>query len=472
MADTSITGKLSRLRNLPRIQAINHFISSPAYIALIGLLTVISNLFGAELLVYTTFVAFGIYICLFCNDCLSIMPIVICCYIAPSTQNNPGSNKDSIFFPQNGGIYLIALGVLFVIALIFRLASDPDLGGKRFFSQKRKLLAGMLILGASYYLSGIGYEKYGELALRNLTFATVQFASVAACYYVFAGAVRWDKAPKDFFCWVGLMVGAVVLAEILGIYLSGKAIVNGTIRWSNIVTGWGIHNNMGGMLAMMIPFPFYFANRSSKGWCFHLLAAAYMAGVCMTCSRTSMLFGGLVYGGCLIYTLIRSRSKWAWLLYAVAAVIAVLVFHKALYSIFRDLFEKGLSLSNRDTIYREGFKQFLNYPVFGGTFYAIDYPMIEFSTVGAFSAFFPPRWHNTIIQMLASCGSVGLIAYCIHRAQTVWLFVKQRTFEKTFIGLSILVLLGTSLLDCHFFNVGPTLFYSMALIFAEKTQKV
>ena len=40
--------------------------------------------------------------------------------------------------------------------------------------------------------------------------------------------------------------------------------------------------------------------------------------------------------------------------------------------------------------------------------------------------------------------------------------------EKSFIGLSILVLLLTSLLDCHFFNIGPVLFYSMALAFAEK----
>jgi len=33
--------------------------------------------------------------------------------------------------------------------------------------------------------------------------------------------------------------------------------------------------------------------------------------------------------------------------------------------------------------------------------------------------------------------------------------------------LSILALLLTSLLDCHFFNIGPTMFYSILLAFAE-----
>ena len=35
------------------------------------------------------------------------------------------------------------------------------------------------------------------------------------------------------------------------------------------------------------------------------------------------------------------------------------------------------------------------------------------------------------------------------------------------IGISILSLLLMSLLDCHFFNIGPTLFYSMALAVME-----
>ena len=38
-------------------------------------------------------------------------------------------------------------------------------------------------------------------------------------------------------------------------------------------------------------------------------------------------------------------------------------------------------------------------------------------------------------------------------------------------GFYILVLVGMSLLDCHFFNVGPVLFYSMALAVMEHGDK-
>ena len=36
--------------------------------------------------------------------------------------------------------------------------------------------------------------------------------------------------------------------------------------------------------------------------------------------------------------------------------------------------------------------------------------------------------------------------------------------------MAFLALLLMSLLDCHFFNIGPTLVYSIGLAFAEKTQ--
>ena len=82
-------------------------------------------------------------------------------------------------------------------------------------------------------------------------------------------------------------------------------------------------------------------------------------------------------------------------------------------------------------------------------------------------AVLPARWHNTVIQLLASCGLVGLMCYSFHRLQTLRLFWKKRKTDILFIGISLLSLLIMSLLDCHFFNIGPTLFYSIALAFAE-----
>ena len=91
--------------------------------------------------------------------------------------------------------------------------------------------------------------------------------------------------------------------------------------------------------------------------------------------------------------------------------------------------------------------------------------------MASFSGIFPPRWHNTVIQLLASTGVVGLGCYTYHRIDTVRMFLKNRTTENTYLALSIAVLLLTSLLDCHFFNFGPVLFYSIALAFFECAKK-
>ena len=69
--------------------------------------------------------------------------------------------------------------------------------------------------------------------------------------------------------------------------------------------------------------------------------------------------------------------------------------------------------------------------------------------------------------MLASCGIVGMLAYSYHRIDTLRLYFKKRTLTNTYILFFVLTLLIMSLLDCHFFNVGPVLFYSIALAVME-----
>jgi hypothetical protein len=116
-----------------------------------------------------------------------------------------------------------------------------------------------------------------------------------------------------------------------------------------------------------------------------------------------------------------------------------------------------------------GVCQFLSEPVFGGSFFPQgSFVPWDWSNLETFSSFFPPRWHNTLVQMMASCGTMGITAYLLHRWRTVQLFWKRRSVEHTFLAMSLGVLLCAALLDCHFFNVGPVLFYSMALAFAEK----
>lgn len=459
--------ELRETGKLPVINRINRFLVKPQYIAIVSVLTVLSNLFGLELPVYTLFCALTVYVCLLGQDLLALMPLLVCCYLAPSVGNNPGRNEASLFSAAGGGLYLMCLAGIMAASLIYRVIRDR----KQFFRRKYPLLSGMLLLCGAYLLSGIGSTAYPASLKQNLLFAFLQCACILVPYLLFSGDVDWSRVRKDYFAWIGFSAGFILMVQLVFIYLSGSVIVDGIIVRKAIFTGWGMHNNIGFMLALSIPFAFYLATKYRKGWLGTVVGSGFLLCVVLTCSRSSILCASIGYLLCVLLMLYyaRNRKHNAIALVVVLCVLAatVILFHKQLLRLFSGLLGLGTDPSSRDTIYLEGLKLFTKAPIFGSSFFSPGYQPWDWATSDSFSGFFPPRWHNTVIQLLASCGIAGILAYGVHRVQTVKLFLSSFCKEKSFIACFLLVFLLASLFDCHFFNLGPTLFYSMALAFAE-----
>ena len=456
-----------------KTSAFDQWLRTPGYVITLAVLTAISSLAGLELFLYTVFIGMGIYVCLLGSDLLPLISIFLFAYVSPSRENNPGRYPGSVFYPMNGGIYLGVLVLLFVVSLIWRLVKDQELGGKAFWKTKRVLLPSMLLLGATYLLSGIGMDEYFSIMAKNLIFAVLQCFAVIFLYWLFTGSVHWDRAPRGYLAWTGIAVGFVVLIQLMENYLSGRIFVDGTLDRELIATGWGMHNNVGGLMAMMMPLAFYMAAKSKVGWLFNLLGTVLFIGTILSCSRGSMLMAGLAYCVC-AFLLLKNREsrKQNLIIYLIAfgvVAIAVVILLPKLLSVFRLFISQMDNVSQRDNLIHYGLEQFKTEPVFGGSFFPQgSYVPWDWSNLEAFSSFFPPRWHNTLVQILASCGTVGFVAYLVHRFQTIKLFWKRRSTEHTFLAVSLGVLLCASLLDCHFFNIGPVLFYSIALAVAEK----
>lgn len=473
---TGVPSPIRRIRATEYVAILNDFMRQPAYIIVLAAMTVVFNLLSADISTYTAFLVIGIYIALFSDDILPLMPIVIFSYIAPSPRNNPGSgrNQGSIFYPENGGYVLYTLFAIFVLCLVFRLVRDPDIGGRRFVKAKRSLMSGMVYLGVAYLVSGFGMVEYFDVFWNNLLFAVIQFAAVFVMYFLFTGAVRWNGVRKDYFIWIGLAVGFVVLPQLLENYFSGRIFMHGTstIDRELMYTGWGMHNNIGGLMAMMVPFPFYLASRREKGWIYTILATVLMAGVVLSCSRASMIVGGVAYCVCAVLLIRggqnRKENLRVFQIAGIAVVVVCVVFFRKLMDVFDLFFEELFLVSQRDNLFEYGMKQFFQHPIFGGSFFPQGEYVPWTWITSEMGEFFPPRWHNSIVQVAASCGLVGLGAYGLHRYQTVRLFLKRPSAEKQCIAIYVGLLLVLSLFDCHFFNVGPTLLYSMALAFAEK----
>ena len=464
-------GRLTNARN--RCQRFNDLLRTPWYVLIMAAMTAVSCLFKLDLYLYICYMGLGIYLSFLGEDYLPMVPLLFLGYISPSRENNPGRYPDSIFYPQNGGIFLIIMVVLFIGSIVFRMATDEELGGKKFFTAKRKLTSGMVLLGITYLLSGIGLSNYTDLMMKNIIFALLQFCAIFVAYFFFTGAIRWDRVPKGYLAWSGLAVGLVVLVQLLENYLSGRIFAGSSIDRELIATGWGMHNNIGCMMAMMMPFGFYLASKSKHGWLFNILGSALLLGTMLSCSRTSMLMAALAYVVCAVMLLKNPQSRrtnlWVYLVGVVAVLVGVVIFWSKIWSVFERFFSQMGNVSQRDNLLHYGLRQFLDEPIFGGSFYPQGkYVPWDWSNLESFSSFFPPRWHCTIVQLLASCGAVGITAYAIHRFRTLKLFWKNRSHENTYIGISLAILLLASLLDCHFFNIGPVLFYSTALAFVER----
>ena len=88
-----------------------------------------------------------------------------------------------------------------------------------------------------------------------------------------------------------------------------NVVIDGVIERLNFYTGWGMHNNIGGLLAMMIPFAFYLSIRYKRGWIGTLVGAAFLVGVVLTCSRGSILVASLIYFVCLVEMFYHTRNR-------------------------------------------------------------------------------------------------------------------------------------------------------------------
>lgn len=475
------TSLFSQWKNSKTVQTLNRFSRSPIFTALLALGCILAYAFSLELVYYTLVVICGLFVIILGDDFLPVIPMFLFCYIAPSPSNNPGKYADSIFYINNGAWYMFILIALVVPAVIFRLALDKEIGRGKLLFTSRKLWLGLVILGGSYLLSGLGASHYAEIWSNNLLFAFLEFVCIIGLYLLFTATVKWDKSHIDYFAWVMLLFGLTVSLEVFYHYIFGNVYnEQGVFVRNFIFTGWGNYNNVSAMIAVSIPFAFYFACKYKRSYIYLGLSGIILVGLVLSCSRASTLVGAMMFAVCFIVSIFICKHKQEYcissIVFSVLAVLFALVFRNYIAKIFNaipDIVNSstgGVNDSGRLGIYKEGFWTFLDNPIFGESFYRPKdaNQWWQWSQNAEWKSFMPARWHNTIIQMLASCGTVGILAYAFHRFQTLKLFYQKFTLLNVFIGLSLACFLAMSLLDCHLFNLGPTLIYSLMLCVAEK----
>ena len=453
------------------IRSLQAFFRSVWYQALVVLLMAVSNVFALELPVFYIYLFLGLAVMLFAEDTLPLVPIFLCCYMTIAPENNPATHVETTVFkdPAFKVQFMAILGVAAVAIaarLVYSVAFSPSKGERR---GSPALSLGFLALGVSYVLGGLFSPYY---AAKTALFGLVQIASLCAFYYFFYFTVDFKRAEKDYLLRYFLFLGFGIILETVRLYfLPGVFTPDGVDR-GKLTTGWGMYNNIGCIVAMCIPAGFYFALTHQKGWRYTLLACLTFGGVILTQSRGSILFGGIVFAISYIYVVTKSkgRERLGHLVVGGAVILIVMVLFAVFFEKFMKLFASMIRFDSngRDKIWKDGLAQFAEHPLFGVGFYECG--ALRWGNLPS-DSFLPPRYHDTYLQLLASGGIVALLCYAFHRFQTVRLFFKNKTRENMFLGLVVLALILTSFTDCHFFNFGPGLLYSVVLVFIERIPK-
>ena len=318
----------------------------------------------------------------------------------------------------------------------------------------------------AFLLNGVFFGNY---TVKNLPFGLLMALSFFIFYIYFYNTLYIDKNTGTFVGYMLVMTAGIIFIQLGKIYLFDNVIVDGSVNKDVLIAGWGMSNNVGGMLGMFFPACFFIAYKRKKlGWIFYVLAFVFFGGVCLTLSRTSALVGGIILIAAAIYlSIAKSPVRKFARIFNIAVVAAGIIFLAVFWDFVRDLFavyfERGFDDSGRFEIWANGIRNFLRAPVFGVGFYE---PLEESYNIENW--IFPDMYHNIFIQMLASCGIFGLLAYLVHILQVAFAVKKRPTAESLFYIIILVGMFGMSLLDNHLFHVFPAMVYSVFLLLSER----
>lgn len=401
------------------------------------------------------------------DDITPVISQFIFINLVTSLKNTPESSVEGPAYYAQTAILaqIIVIALLVIAALVYRLVMCCV---KKQF-RLTPVFYGICALSLAFLANGIGSEYYTP---KNLLFGCIMSALILGLYTVIKDNIVTDKNFFEKIAYGFIALSVLLLIELTVAYATYENLfVDGVINRGSLFFGWGGYNHYGLLIVMCLPSAVYLAGRSKYGYLFTVYSLLIFAASVLCCSRQAIVVALAVFPVCLITLLIKGKYRIHNIiivsLAAVAGIVLICIYReefvKSVQAVFDNFIVDGeLNGSGRWKLWKEAINFFERYPVFGAGFY-IDYDY------GMSAMFLPPTCHNTILEIMSTCGFVGLAAYLCHRVQTVICFLKNITIDRAFIALTISVLLLMSLLDMHIFNIFPTIIYACLLSALEKS---
>ncbi len=410
----------------------------------------------------------AILILLLLEDITPLIPQLLFINLVVSLKNAPSLGTTDFYMRPEVLAQAGAMFALAVCALIYRVV---------LCIVKKQFKTSPVFYGLSAFcfvllLNGVFNEHY---TIKNFLFGLMLALCFLGIYVLIKNNIKADKNCFEKVAYGFIALSALLLIQIIVAYATTEDLfVDGSIVRERLVFGWGVYNTYGLMIMLCLPAATFLAGREKHGYIFTVYSALIFTATILSCSRQAMIGAILIYPVCLIILLVKGKYRIPNLCITAAAVLAgivlVCIFREkileSLAAIFENIIVDGeLNGSGRWRLWKEALIYFSEFPIFGaGFFIERSYEAFELLNL------VPLMCHNTVLQLMSSCGMVGLIFYTVHRVQTVVCYCKNITVERTFIALTIVIILMLSLVDMHIFNIFPTIIYSCLLAVLEKSQ--
>lgn len=456
-----MTGSLrARLQTASWVARVRAFLYSRGFVWLVAALCAVSYVSGGELVVWSLYAALAFAVLVLCPDLTPIIPLTLTAVFCLSVRHAPMRPTYSDYlFSGHHLVMIIVMSLVVIVGWIchiwiwgFRL---PDYRGTP------HLLWVSLPLALCLLLNGVGRDGW---AWKNLLFGAITAFCWCGLYLIYTVQLPRGEGTREYVFDCCFAIAWLLLFELAFVILRCGVIVDGAVQVSRLGMGWGIHNGIGIMLALLIPLVLRQATVRRCAPLYYLTAVLLLLGVVLTTSRGSLLVGVPAFvAGSLILCFRGENRRTMRLCFALTVIVAALaltIFHEQIFAFLPRFRTEGLNDNGRFELWREGWELFLGAPIFGAGFAAISFK----SWAGGL---FPGYLHNTVFELLGAGGITTLAAYIAYRVRSITLFVERPSLDRTFMGIAIAVLLGGSLVDNHVFNIYPMFFYALLLVLAE-----
>ena len=441
---------------------VNKFFKGRLYPVLLGIAVVLGHISGLELY-FAAINIIAISIALYVGDSfLPALPFACTAVFHMSRINTMGDPAYSDYFlhPARIAVFFL-LVILLASAIVFYFVKTKLY--REISYRRMPLFVALSVLSIGFLMNG---AFSGLSQAKDILYAALECVCYWFLFVIFYCGLKRERAEDlvDSFVYTSIIMAGVLIAEMAYLYLFGGVITDGAIVKEKILFGWGIWNTMGVYLAVLIPVCFLGAIRGKRPLGYFILATVTLGATFLTLSRNAILFGSIAYAASVIICCFKGKSKKLFrIILAVGIVLvgalAVLLWDK-ITTVFGDLFARGFSDNGRFDLWKAAFDRFLANPIFGSGFYSFK------ADIYAPTTFLPTLAHQTVLEILSAMGIFGLLCYAFYRYSTLKPFFTRPSTVKTFLLMSILVMLGESLLDNFVFHFHHVIHYSAALAIA------